>query len=84
MPPPRIRESANGGAGQPQERITVNLTARSAKALEDTAVLAAETKTTVVNKALQFYAYARAMQENGGALYIRESGSDEREKLRLL
>jgi hypothetical protein len=82
-PPGGSKGSAHKG-GPPLERITVNLTERSARALEATAALTTETKTEVINKALQFYAYARELLENEGALYVREPGSSEKERLRLL
>jgi hypothetical protein len=72
------------GKGGSLERVTVNLTERSAQALEATAALTTETKTEVINKALQFYAYARQLLEEGGALYVREPDSSEKERLRLL
>lgn len=74
---------AKGGRSS-LERVTVNLTERSAKALESAAALTTETKTDVINKALQFYAYARELLEEGGALYVQEPGSSEKERLKLL
>jgi hypothetical protein len=82
--PPGGAKGANGKGGPSLERVTVNLTERSAKALESTAALTTESKTDVINKALQFYAYVRALLEDGGALYVREPGTSEKERLRLL
>lgn len=65
------------------QRVTVNLSARSAAALDETSQRAGETKTDTINKALQLYAEMRKMLDEGGALYIREPGSKEIERIRL-
>lgn len=83
-PSPEAQESTDKGDGSSLERITVNLTKRSARALERTAALTTENKTEVTNKALQFYAYVRELLDNDGALYVREPGSDEKERIKLL
>lgn len=83
-PPEEAKGPTGRGGGQSFEKITVNLTERSAKALETTAVLTAATKTDVINQALQFYAYVRQLLEDDGALYVREPGGSEKERLRLL
>ena len=67
-----------------QLRITVSLSPKSQMALD---FLAAEgsrsTKTTLVNKALQFYAEIKQLTNAGGSLYVREPGGDEVERVRF-
>jgi hypothetical protein len=66
------------------ERVTVNLNARAAAALEQVAAITGETKTDAINRALQVYALLHRTQEEGGAIYTREQGSQELERLRVL
>jgi hypothetical protein len=77
-PPP------SGRGGGSLERVTVNLTERSAEELAATAALTTETRTDVINKAVQLYAFLRKLHDSGGAIYIREPGSKEPERVRLL
>jgi hypothetical protein len=82
-PPPR---NGAGGSGKddPPSRITVNLTRTAAEALEATASRTGETKTDVINKALLFYSFTRGLLDAGGAVWVREHDSTEKERLRLL
>jgi hypothetical protein len=82
--PPDNGKGSNGKGGDRPLRITVNLTKTTAEALEETAALTSDTKTDVINKALQFYAFARKLLKQEGAIYVREPGSDEKERLKLL
>ena len=81
-PTDRSRDSGKGGGSL--ERVTVNLTARSAAALTATAELTSETRTDVINKALQLYGFLRPPHDNGGAIYIREPNGKETDRLRLM
>ncbi|GAA5151937.1 MULTISPECIES: hypothetical protein [Amycolatopsis] len=81
--PPRSHKG-HSGRGEPVERVTVNLNKTAAADLERTSLTTAETKTEVINKALQLYAFLRKLQLDGGDIFIREADSKERERLRLL
>ncbi len=45
------------GSGGSLERVTVNLTPRSSKALEEVVGLTGDSKTDSINRAIQIYAY---------------------------
>ncbi|WP_345439254.1 hypothetical protein [Actinoallomurus vinaceus] len=72
-----------GRSPGPLERVTVNLTPRSAKALDDVVQLTRDTKTDVINRALQVYAYVEKIMYDGGAVYIREAESEDLERLKF-
>ena len=57
------------------ERLTVNLTQRSAEALAKAAELSGDTKTDTVNRALQTYAFIREAVASGGTVLVRTSDS---------
>jgi len=40
-------------------------------------------KTDTINKALQVFAYLQELQRGGGAIYVREPGSKEQERLKI-
>jgi len=65
------------------EKVTVNLTKRSVEALDKLVESTGETKTDAINKALQVYAFIQEQFDNGGALYVKDAGSDEAERLRI-
>lgn len=54
------------------ERVTVNLSARAARALEMVTNLTGDTKTDAISRALQVYAFFEETAANGGSLYIQE------------
>lgn len=66
------------------ERATLNLSAPSVAAL---AALASPetgmTKTDVINKALLFYREITKIIADGGAVYIREPGETEPERVKI-
>ncbi|MFJ1706569.1 hypothetical protein [Kitasatospora sp. NPDC088346] len=57
-----------------ERRLTVNLTPRAAKALDQAAAASGDSRTDTVNRALQVYAYLEQVSRNGGSLYVREGG----------
>ena len=59
--------------GGPLERVTVNLTPRSARALELATQLTGDSKTNTVNRAIQIYAYLEHVISEGGSVYAREA-----------
>ncbi len=72
-----------GGNG-PLERITVNLVTRAWRALQLAAELTGDSKTDIINRAIQVYAYVTEIEANGGAVYVRESEGSELQRLKML
>jgi hypothetical protein len=73
----------SNGRNGPLERLTVNLTSRASRALDQTTELTGDTKTDAVNRALQVYAYVEKVLAQGGALYVREAEGTEMERLKV-
>jgi hypothetical protein len=71
------------GGGSSLQRVTVNLTMRSVAAMDKLTDLTGDTKTETLNKALQFYAQIQEFLHFGGALYMRDPGSDEVERIKI-
>jgi hypothetical protein len=67
----------------PLERVTVNLTARASRALDQAAQITGDTKTDTINRALQVYAYLEEITQNGGAIYIKESPDSEPQLIKI-
>lgn len=65
-------------------RVTVNLTPRSERALEQATALTGESKTDAINRAVQIYAYLQQVIADDGALYARDRAEGELERLKLL
>ena len=66
------------------QRVTVNLTPRSCQALEQAVKRTEDSQTDTINRAIQIYAYLADIIETGGTLYVRDAGSDELERLRII
>jgi hypothetical protein len=81
--PASITSSRRGEHGGLQ-RVTVNLTPRSRQALDQAIKLTGDSRTDSMNRAIQVYAYIVNITENHGTLYVRDDGSDELERLRIL
>lgn len=79
----RTRTPGHGGGG-PLERVTVNLTAKSSRALEAATELSGDTKTDTINRALQIYAFLQQVTARNGAIYVRESEGAELERLKII
>jgi hypothetical protein len=71
------------GRGLAAEKVTVNLTGRSVKALEEAVAVTGNSKTEVINKAVQIFAYILEHIDAGGAVYVREPGGKEAERIRI-
>jgi hypothetical protein len=69
--------------GSSLERITVNLAIRTSEALDQLTRITGDSKTDTVNKALQVFAYLQQIQRDDGAIYVREPGSNEIERLKI-
>ena len=76
-------ESANRRVSGPLERVTVNLTPRSVKALEEVVAITQDTKTDVINRSVQVYAYLEKIMQGGGTVYLREAESSDLERLKF-
>lgn len=71
-------------SGGTLERVTVNLTPRSARALELATELTGDSKTDAINRAIQVYAYLEHVTSEGGSVHVRESAEDsEPERLKF-
>jgi hypothetical protein len=81
--PVRETRAKTGGTGG-GERVTVNLTAKAKDALYEVAHHTDDTKTDTINRALIIYAYLERIMREGGKVYVRESGSDDLERVRFL
>jgi hypothetical protein len=75
-------ERSHGSSG-PLERVTVNLTGRSSRALEAATKLTGDTKTDTINRALQIYAFLEQVSARGGSIYTRESPDGELELIKF-
>lgn len=64
------------------ERVTVNLGLRASDALERVA-RDGDTKTEVINKALQLYALVHDVQNAGGAIWIQDDAESELARARF-
>jgi hypothetical protein len=63
------------------ERVTVNLTLRSVRALSNLIGWTGYTKTDALNRALQVYEFVRQIAENGGSVHVRQSQYAELERV---
>jgi len=66
------------------ERVTVNLTRRSARALALAAELSGESRTDAINRAIQLYAFLEQIDIKGGTIYVKESESSEAREVKFL
>jgi uncharacterized protein (DUF1778 family) len=58
-------------ASQPLERVTVNLIPKASQALERAASLTGDSKTDVINRALQVYAFVEQILHDDGAVSVQ-------------
>lgn len=77
------RKEETRPAGGSLERVTVNLTTRSARALELATQLTGDSKTDAINRAIQIYAYLEHILSKDGSIHIRESEGAEPERLKF-
>jgi hypothetical protein len=80
---PRNAHRSQRGGGRGLERITVNLTPRSASALELAAELCGDTRTDTINRAIQIYAYLEQVIRDGGSIHVRAHDATEPERLKI-
>jgi hypothetical protein len=77
------RPPSRSGQHGPLERVTVNLTVRASRALDQAAQITGDSKTDTINRALQIYAYLEQVTDSGGAIYVRESPDGEPQLVKL-
>jgi hypothetical protein len=77
------RSARPEGSNGPLERVTVNLTARSSRALELATEITGDTKTDTINRALQIYAFMEQIIASGGSVYVREGPDSELERVKV-
>lgn len=89
-PPSSATKAADTGtpgrgtnSGGSLERVTVNFTARSSRALDEVVRLTGDSKTDSLNRAIQIYAYIEQVLQAGGSIYIRETPDGEAERLKI-
>ena len=63
------------------ERVTVNLTPRSVRALNNLVGWTDYTKTDTINRGLQIYEFIQQIMENGGTVHVRQGEGAELERL---
>jgi hypothetical protein len=68
---------------QTLERVTVNLTPRSHRALTELMESVGLSKTDIINRALQLYADLQRALDGDGAVYVREGSQGELERIRF-
>lgn len=66
------------------QRVTVNLTPRAYEALKQAEKLTGDSRTDTINRAIHVYAYIMNITQNDGAVYVRDNGSSELERLQIL
>lgn len=77
------RTSAADEASSESERVTVNLSPMTVMALSSVITSTGDTKTDTINKSLRLYAEIKEIIARGGAVYIREPGGTEVERVRI-
>lgn len=70
------RQRSGNRTNAPLSRISANLTARSARALEEVVSITGDSQTDALNRALQVYAYLERVQAEGGEVFTRQAGQD--------
>jgi hypothetical protein len=63
------------------ERVTVNLTPRSVRALHNIVGWTGHNKTDAINRALQVYEFVQQIMEDGGSVHVRQGQDAELERL---
>lgn len=66
------------------ERVNVALTARTCIALELVKAITSDTKTDIINRALQTYAYLESEVSDGNEICIRNKESGELQRLKFI
>ncbi|MGY4989189.1 hypothetical protein [Streptomyces nigrescens] len=78
-----LNEDAARGT-QGKVRVTLNLTPRSVEAIKQVEKIHKETRTDIINRAVQLYAMVEKAVDAGGSLYLRPSKDAPLERLTIL
>ena len=78
------RTTEQAGGSRSMERVTVNLTQKSADALREAVELTGDSKTDVINRALQVYAFIQRKTQGEGALFISPGDGSPMERIHIL
>ena len=70
-------------ASQSLEQVTVNLVDAASHALRQASDLTQLSKTDVINRALQLYAYIEQVMHDGGAVFVQSAGSSEPQQIKI-
>jgi hypothetical protein len=88
---PRTEESTGQAEAQAsvtplrkQPRLVVELSQRSAAALDELVELEELNKTTIVNRAIQMYSILRRAEADGGQVLIAEGPDGEPQRIRFI
>jgi hypothetical protein len=76
-PPTTSPARLQGSGGNSVTKLTVNITPRATAALDAAATANGETKTNVVNRAIQAYAFLTRMLNEGWDLVLRDNDGRE-------
>jgi hypothetical protein len=78
------RGEAQLAQGAPRlTRATVNLTPKSVRAIEGVAATTGDTRTDIINRAVQVYAEIQQVRDDEGELYVRPVKGDDIQLLRF-
>ncbi len=61
---------------QPLERVSLNLTPKSAQALDRAVELTEDSKTDTINRAIQTYAFLMEVIDEGGSIRVQRKEGD--------
>ena len=70
------------GAATVAARATVNLSKKTVEAIDATSALTDDTKTAVINKAVQLYREVQEAQHHGGGIWIQADASSDPVRVR--
>jgi hypothetical protein len=76
------RKAGRKPPNQPEpERVTVNLTAPSVRSMHNLTTWTGHSKTDIINRALQIYAFLQEILEKGGSLHVKQAPDAPSERL---
>jgi hypothetical protein len=73
---------SKAGVAAVAARLTVNLSKKTVEALETTSTLTDDTKTAVINKAVQLYREVQEAQQHGGGIWIQSDPNSDPVRVR--
>lgn len=73
-----------GRRAEPRPRLVVELTRATGAQLDELVELEELNKTTIVNRALQVYAFLRKAERDGGQLLLLDAGETTPQRIRFL